>query len=184
LRNLIRKIAEKISRTNNYTRDEEEQVEYGLRVFIFETLKIIGAIIVFSLLGYPQQAAVAIGTMSIVKPFIGGYHEDSQIKCFMFTLLLIGSVIYLSNSLSVNFIDKLILSSISLYCIWQQAPVMNPSMQITRVDLIKRNRVVGVSISIVVLLISMIFYRYTLVSNSILWTMVFQTLLMFNKKSK
>lgn len=184
MRNLIKKIAKGISRTNNYTRDEEEQVEYGLRVFAFETLKIIGVIIVFSLLGYPQQAIVAIGTMSIVKPFIGGYHEDSQIKCFTFTLLVIGSIIYLSNSLSVNFIAKLILSFISLYCIWQQAPVINPSMQITRAELIKRNRVVGVSISIGVVLVSIIFYRYIVVSNSILWTMVFQTLLMFNKKSK
>ena len=183
MRDLIRKIAERISRTNDYTRDEEEQVEYALRIFIFETLKFFGVIMVFSLLGYPQQAIVAIGTMSIVKPFIGGYHEDSQIKCFTVTLLVIGSIIYLSNSLSVNFIAKLILSSISLYCIWQQAPVINPSMQITRAELIKRNRAVGVSIAIGAVLISMILHRYTLVSNSILWTMVFQALLMFNKKS-
>lgn len=183
MRNLIKGIAERISKTNEYTKDEEEQVEYALRIFAFETLKIIGVIIVFSLLGHPLQAIIAIGTMSIVKPFIGGYHENSQIKCFTFTLLIIGSIIYLGSSLSINFMVKLILGVISLYCIWQQAPVVNPMMQLTKPELIKRNRVLGVSISIAFVLIAIIFYRYILLSNTILWTMVFQALLMFNKRT-
>lgn len=183
MRNLIKKIAESISKANSYTKDEAEQVEYALKILIFEALKIMGEIFVFSLLGYPMQAIIAIGAMSIVKPFIGGYHEDSQIKCFTFTVFIIGCIIYLSSSLNMNFIAKLILSVISLYCIYEQAPVVNPIMQLTKDELIKRNRVIGIIISIVLVLISITFYRYSLISNTILWTMVFQALLMFNKRT-
>jgi accessory gene regulator B len=183
LRKMIKIIAEYISITNQYTKDEEEQVEYALRIIVFETLKAIGTIIVFSLMGYPLQAFVAIITMAAVKPYIGGYHEDTQIKCFTATLIIVGGIIYLSTNLSIDFITNLVLNGVSLYCIWHQAPVVNPVMQINRSELIKRNRAVGISISIVFILISIILYKYIKVSNTILWTMVFQALLLFNKRS-
>ena len=36
--------------------------------------------------------------MSITKPFIGGYHEDTQLKCLTSTLLLTFIIIYLSKN--------------------------------------------------------------------------------------
>jgi accessory gene regulator B len=184
LRETIKKISRAISRTNQYTKDEEEQVEYALRIIIFEFLKIVAAIIIFSLIGYPTQAIIAIGTMTLVKPYIGGYHEDTQIKCFTATLVIICSIIYLSASLRLDLIAKLILNAASLYCIWQQAPVINAKMEIKRPELIKRNRIIGITLSIVLTLISIIFSKYMIISNIIVWTMVFQALLMFNKRER
>ena len=183
MRKIIKAIAKYISKTNQYTKDEEEQVEYAMRIMIFETLKLIGVILIFSLMGYSIQAIIALGTMSIIKPFIGGYHEDTQVKCFAATLIIIGSIIYLSITLKLNFVSKLILNGVSLYCIWHQVPVINPKMQITRPELIKRNRVVGIFLTVIFILISVIFHRYAIVSNIILWTIIFQVLLMFNKRT-
>lgn len=183
MRKFIKKMAQLISKANNYTNDEAEQVEYALKMLIFEIIKIIGVIITFSLLGHSMQAIIAVVAMAIVKPFIGGYHEDSQIKCFIATLVVVGSIIYLSSTLSINFVAKLILSMVSLYCIYEQAPVINPAMQLTRDELIKRNRAIGIIISMVLILISIVFYKYELISNTILWTIVFQALLMFNKRT-
>lgn len=182
LREIIKKLAKYISKTNQYTKDQEEQAEYALRIIVFETLKIIGVIILFSLMGYPNEAMIAIGTMAISKPYIGGYHEETQIKCFVATLIIIGSVIWLTINLRIDFISKLILNAVAFYCIWNQAPVINPRMQLTRTELIKRNRVLGISITLVLILISIIFYNNVVVSNTIIWTMVFQALLMFNKR--
>lgn len=183
LRKIIKKIARYISKTNQYTKNQEEQVEYALRITVFEILKIIGVIFVFSLMGYPTQAIVATLTMTLSKPYIGGYHEDTQIKCFAATLIIIGSVIYLTMNLRVDFISKLILNVVSLYCIWHQAPVISPKMRLTRPELINRNRILGISISAVLLVISVISYNNTMFSNTILWTMTFQALLMFNKRN-
>jgi len=184
LRAIIKKISRVISKTNEYNRDEEEQVEYALRIVIFEFLKIVGVIILFSLMGYSVQAIVAIGAMTLVKPYIGGYHEDTQVKCFTATLIIVGCIIYLSINLRLDFIAKLILNLVSLYCIWQQAPVINPKMEITRPELIKRNRVLGIAFTLALIFISIIFNKYTLVSNVIIWTIVFQALLMFNKRER
>lgn len=163
--------------------DEEEQIEYALRITIFETLKIIGVILIYSLLGYSFEAIVATFSMIIVRPFIGGYHEDTQIKCFATTLIIIGSVIYLGTNLNIDIISKLILDIISLYCIWNQVPVVNPKMTLSRPELIKRNRKVGISISIIFVLLSTVFNKYIIFSNILTWTLVFQALLLFNKRS-
>lgn len=183
LRKVIKVIAAYISRVNQYTNDEEEKIEYALRITIFETLKIIGVIVLYSLIGYPNQAITAVITMSIVKPYIGGYHEDTQIKCFIASVIIVGSIIYLSINLKLDLISKLILNGMSFYCIWHQAPVVNPRMELTRVDLIKRNRTVGISLTAGVIIISMILNKYTSLSNTILWTITFQALFMFNKRT-
>lgn len=163
--------------------DEEEQVEYALKITIFETLKIIGVILIYSLLGYSFEAMVATFSMIVVRPFIGGYHEDTQIKCFAATLIIIGSVLYLSTNLNIDIISKLILDIISLYCIWNQVPVVNPKMTLSRPELIKRNRKIGISISIIFVIMSILFNRYIIFSNIITWTLIFQSLLLFNKRS-
>jgi len=184
LREIIKKISRVISKTNEYNKDEEEQVEYALRIVIFEFLKIVSAIIIFSLIGYPTQAIVSIGTMTLVKPYIGGYHEDTQVKCFTATLIIVGCIIFLSINLRIDFIAMLILNAVSLYCIWQQAPVINPKMEITRPELIKRNRMIGIAFTLALISVSIIFRKYIVISNVIIWTIVFQALLMFNKRER
>lgn len=183
MRKVIKEITEYISKVNQYANDEEEQIEYALRITVFETLKITGVIALYSLIGYPIQAITAVIIMSIVKPYIGGYHEDTQIKCFIASIIMVGSVIYLSINLKLDIISKLILNAMSFYCIGHQAPVVNPRMGLTRVDLIKRNRRVGISLTVGVIIISLIFNKYVLFSNTILWTIVFQALFMFNKRT-
>jgi accessory gene regulator B len=183
LRKALKAFAKYISRMNQYTKDEEEQIEYVLRIIVFEALKIIGVIATFSVIGYPIQVIIAMLTMITSKPFIGGLHEDNQIKCFIATSIIIGSVIYLSTNLEIDMISKLILSVASLYCIWHQAPVINPIMQLTKPELIKRNRTLGIFIVTIFIIISVLLHKYKSVSNTMLWTIVFQALLMFNKRS-
>ena len=182
MRKLIYITAHYISKVNNYTKDQEQQVEYALKVFVFEALKTIGTFAIFCVLGKPIYALVAIITMITTKPFIGGYHEDNQVKCFISTVLIIGSVIYLSYNADINLIGKVILSIVSLYCIWNQAPIVNSAMPITREDLLIKNRNIGIILSSVFIIIGLIFYRLEVVSNTITWMMLFQALLMFNKR--
>lgn len=183
MRELIKKFAEYISDKNNYNCVEREQIEYSIRVVIFETLKVIASLIIFSLIGYPIQAIIVITTMITTKPFIGGYHEDTQLKCFAATFIITGSIILLGTSINMNFISLIILDGISFYSIWHQAPIINPKMQLTRNDLIIRNRKAGLSIVILYTALTIILYKYSFISNTICWTLVFQALLMFNKRS-
>lgn len=183
LRKLIKSFARYISEKNGYTKDLEEQMEYALRITIFETLKALGVIFIFSFFGHSVEAIAALGTMAFIKPFIGGYHEDTQIKCFAASLIIVASIIYLSINLNMDVISKLILSGTSIFCIWNQAPVVHPKMALTKTELLKRNRIVGLFIAVLLIFISIVIHRYSSISDPILWTIVFQTLLLFNKRS-
>lgn len=183
LRKLIKRFAEYISDKNNYNSEEREQVEYAVRVVTFETLKVIGSMIIFSLIGYPIQAIVVIITMFSTKPFIGGYHEDTQIKCFTASLILTGSIILLGINININFISLIILDGISFYTIWHQAPIINPKMQLNRQDLILRNRKTGILMVLFFIILTIVFYNNSIIKNTICWTLVFQAMFMFNKRS-
>jgi accessory gene regulator B len=182
LRELIKIIAAYISVTNGYSNEDEERVEYGIRIFTFEILKIIIVISIFAFFHKTLEAAVAILTMSLIKPFIGGYHENTQVKCFIATLIIIGCIVYLSLNVPMHNIAKVILYVVCLYAMWQQAPIINKDMKLTKASLIKRNRKIGISISIVFILLSFLAYRLQIISNIICWTILFQVIFMFNKR--
>jgi accessory gene regulator B len=183
LRKIIKLVAENISKTNEYTKDQEEQIEYAMKILIFEALKVIGVLGILTLFGYPIQAVAAILSMTLSKPFIGGYHETNQVTCFIATLIIIGCIVFLSVTINLSIAAKILLNLVALYCIWQQAPVVNPKMQITRSELITRNRRLGMTIVVILIIISIAFSKNINISNSITWTILFQALLMFNKRN-
>ncbi|MDD7795962.1 accessory gene regulator B family protein [Clostridium sp. 'White wine YQ'] len=182
MRRFIKAFSKIIAKSNEYNEEQEQEVEYALRVIIFEVAKFIGTIIVFCTIGYPVQGLLAIGLMSLSKPFIGGYHEDNQVKCFISTLVTIGSIIYLENNIRLNFTSVVLLGGVSIFCIWNQAPIVNPKMMLTKIELINRNRRVGIFIIVLQYLVSIILFKYTCISTLIVWVILFQALLMFNKK--
>lgn len=182
VKNISKRIIQSISINENYSNDELEQMEYALVTILFESLKMISLIIIFSLLGYFKEALIIVGIMCLVNPFIGGYHEDTQIKCFIATLLLTTGILILNLQCNLSYISNCILIFLSIFCIWNQAPVINSKMPITRPELIKKNRIRGLSTSIILGLIGIISYNYTSYYSIITWTMLIQALLMFNKR--
>lgn len=141
-------------------------------------------IIIFSLIGYCKESIIIIGIMSITKPFIGGYHENTQIKCFIATMLITTGVILLGLNCKLNNISNCILILISLFSIYNTAPVLNNKMPITRLELIKRNRILGIIISLSVAISSILLYKHSELYEFITWTILFQSILMFNKREK
>jgi accessory gene regulator B len=186
MRKLIKRFARYVAKENNYSSDQEEQVEYGMKIVVFEALKIIGVILIFSLLGFFVQAIVAILSMAIVKPFIGGYHEDSQIKCFGAMIVIAGFIITIESRLPLDFISMIILNFTSIYTIWFQAPIVSKIMPITRTELLQRNRNIGVFLTsnliIISIIITLFFNNYKVISQTITWTLLYQAILMFSKK--
>lgn len=173
-----------LSKYNNYTKEQQEQMEYTLRVLSYELIKGIIIIIIFSCFGYLKEAILTLGVMSITKPFIGGYHEDSQTKCFIATLILTLSIILLSNVNHLSFFSCLILNLMSIFCVYNKAPVINDKMPLTRKELINKNRVIGITSIVILSVISLIMFKIKWFSQIIVWTSIIQTMFMFNKYRK
>jgi len=182
VKNISKRMINNIATNDNYSKDELEQMEYALVTILFELIKMIFLIIIFSLFGYFNEVMIIAGIMCVVKPFIGGYHEETQIKCFIATLLLTAGILILSLQLNLTFISNCILIFLSIFCIWNQAPVINSKMPITRPELIRKNRIRGLSVTILLGLMSIFIYNYTYYYSLITWTILFETTLMFNKR--
>lgn len=182
VRVISKKIIKSISTNDNYSKDELEQMEYALVTVLFELIKVASLMIIFSLLGYFREILIIEVIMCAVKPFIGGYHEETQIKCFIATLLLTAGILILSLQCNLSFISNCILIFLSIFCIWNQAPVINSKMPITRPELIKKNRIRGLSSSVILGLISVVLYNYSSYYSLITWTILFHAILMFNKR--
>ncbi|EHJ01801.1 Accessory gene regulator B [Clostridium sp. DL-VIII] len=182
VKSICKKIINNIAIDGKYSGEQLEQMEYVLVTIVFELIKIISVISIFSLFGYFDKVIIIIVVMCVIKPFIGGYHEDTQIKCFIVTLLVTSGILILSLQCNLSFIGNCILIFLSIFCIWNQAPIINPRMPITRPQLIKNNRIRGLYTSIIFGLLSIILYNYSSYYALITWTMCIETMLMFNKR--
>ena len=184
---MVRKISKKVVEfvaQDNYTKEEKEEMDYVLRTILFESIKLISTIVIFSILGYFIESVIIISIMSLTKPFIGGYHEDTQLKCFIATMLLTAGILILSLNTSFTFWGNCFVLIICIFCIYNQAPVINPKMPITHPHLIQKNRDKGLCNVIVLGIVSIMLYKYSDYYLLITWTIVFQTILMFNKREK
>lgn len=181
LEKLIYKFIDDLGEYNNYTVNQIEQAKYTIKVLVYEFIKISLILLIFSILGYFKESLLILFTMSITKPFIGGYHEDTQIKCFIATLILVLFIIFLAHNISLNFKSIIILNLLSLFSIYNEAPVINDKMPITREDLIKKNRIIGLITVFILSILSIILFNITWFSQIIVWTILVQAILMFNK---
>jgi len=182
VKNISKKIINSIATNDKYSKDELEQMEYALITVLFESIKIILVIIIFSLFGYFKEIIITQGIMFLVKPFIGGYHEETQIKCFITSMLSITGILILSLQCSLSFLSNCILIFLSIFCIWNQAPVINFKMPITRPELIDKNRNTGLRNVTILGLISIVAYNYTSYYSIITWTILLLAIEMFNKR--
>ncbi|MBS6500523.1 MAG: accessory gene regulator B family protein [Clostridium sp.] len=178
---LIYRFVDNLSEYNNYNEDQVEQIKYSLKVIVYELIKIILLIIIFSILGYFKESLLILFIMSITKPFIGGYHEDTQLKCFTVTLILIVIIIILFENNRLNLTSSIILNLISIFSVYNKAPIINDKMPITREDLIRKNRKIGITNVVSLALLSLIMFKVKWISQIIVWTILVQAILMFNK---
>ncbi|KJZ96209.1 putative agrB-like protein 1 [Clostridium sp. IBUN22A] len=143
---------------NNYNEEEIEQMEYVFRSTMFEILKVLGEVLIFN------------------------HIEDTQMKCFMCSLLISGGIILLSSQCDFTFIGNIIILIFCIFAIYNQAPIINPSMPLTRNELINKNRVRGLTASIFWSLTSIAISYYSSYFLIITLTIFVNSVLMFNKK--
>ena len=181
IRKISKKFVEYISE-NNYSEQEKDEMEYILNTMIFDAIKLGLTFIIFTVLGYSCQSMIVLITMSLIKPYIGGYHEESQFKCFVSTILLTAGIIFMSTNTKFSFYSNCIVILFCLYCMYNQVPIINPNMPITRPHLIVKNRKKGLCNTTIIGISSIVMYKYTCFYCIITWVIIVQTLLLFNKK--
>ena len=184
VKRIVNVIINDLSKSVSYSQEQREHVEYTLTVITYELIKIILIVLILYMLGLLKEGLAVLLTIITTKPFIGGYHEDSQIKCFFATITIVCSMIILGRNIELNMISIIILNIFSIFCIYHRAPVINERMQLTKEKLIRRNRKIGLVNVSLLAMISIISYKGTVYGELICLTNVVQTMLMFNKYKK
>ena len=116
------------------------------------------------------------------------YNEVQQeqilyiLRILMYELITL--IIILSKTTSLNVINSIILNFISIFCIYNQAPFINEKMPLTKEELIRKNKIIGVINSSIFLILSIILFNLRWFSQIIVWTSIVQTMLLFNKYKK
>lgn len=178
---LVNYLIEDLGKHNNYSEIQIEQMKYVTKVITYEMIKFILILLIFFLLGLFKECVLIGVFMIATKPFTGGYHEDSQIRCFMATLIIILFIILLSKNTNLDITSSIILNLISIFCIYNEIPIINEKMPLTRKDLIKKNRVIGITNTLIFIIISIVMFNVKWLSQTIVWTCVVQVMLLFNK---
>lgn len=176
---------EGICKYNNFTKDKTEEIQYSMRLLVYEIVKIVIITIIFSILGYLKEIVLIMSTMICLKPFTGGYHEISQKRCLIATIILSYFIILISKNSDLNYTSIILIGVINIFSIYNQAPIVNRCMPITKSSLIKRNNLIAVVNSIILTILSIFIIKYRVYSNIIIWTLTINVCLMFNfKKNK
>ncbi len=177
-------LVDDLGKYNNYDENQIEQMKYVSRVLVYEFIKFVLVLLIFYLLGYFKECALVLLFMVSTKPFTGGYHEDSQTACFIATLIVVSFIIILSKSSYLSIYSCIVLNILSIFCIYNQIPIINKKMPLTREELIKRNRVIGIINTLIFLILSIIMFNVKWFSQTIVWTAIVQVMLLFNKYKK
>lgn len=178
---LIYKFVDSIGEFNNFDDTQLEQAKYTFKIFIYEITKLIILTIIFALFGYLREIITILFIMSVTKPFIGGYHEDTQLKCFMATLVISICIICLMKFSNLSLLSLITLNLLIIFSVYNKAPIINDKMPITKDALIIKNRKLGISAVILLAITSIILFKISWLSQIIVWTLLVQTILMFNK---
>ncbi|MBE6062956.1 MAG: accessory regulator AgrB [Clostridium butyricum] len=169
---------------DKFTTEETEEMKYIARVILYELIKMIGVILIFGLAGYFKEALIILIVMVVTRPYIGGYHEKTQMRCFIASMLFTAGELLLSKQCSISFLGNCILLIICIFAIYKGAPVINPKMPITRPELIQKNRIKAIRNSIILSVVSIGLYKYTPMYSLITWTLLIEVLMMFDKREK
>lgn len=179
---ILKKIIKEISVKSGYTKDQEEQVEYTMKILFFEIVKFTLLILIFKIAGYFNEGLIVLLCMVFTKPFTGGYHEKTQFRCFIATLIISSTIILLSIRSNLDFISILVLNLISIFIVYHRAPILNDDMPITKLELINKNRKIAISTTVLICIISLIMFKIGKYYELITWTIFIDSSLMFNKR--
>lgn len=165
----------------SYSTHERELLEYVFIVYSYELIKAFIIIAAFFIMGYLKESLIICSVMFISRPFIGGYHEDTQFKCLIATFISVLWILILGKNSQLTFYGNILFVMLSIFCIWNQAPVIDEKMPITKQHLINRNRIIGTVIVSIFAMLSVFLYEKSVYYIFITWTIVFEALMMFKK---
>ncbi|WP_372997725.1 accessory gene regulator ArgB-like protein [Lutispora sp.] len=126
------------------------KIKFGIECLLSEASKTIIYILFFSFLSLTTEFLVAFLFFTAIRVFAGGYHEETYWRCFITSLLFLGSCIFLGLSLNITIYGKIAIIIFSAIIAYIFSPVDHPNKPIISEQ--RRKKLKYLSIGVIIML--------------------------------
>jgi accessory gene regulator B len=99
---MISKTMTLLIKHNSALEEKRKIYEYGLSLLYSSIFTTLGTILIYSVLGYFNEIILVMLFFAFLRTFAGGFHASSRTSCFTIFTVLSGSVIWLSQNVSLE----------------------------------------------------------------------------------
>lgn len=113
-------------------KDEFEIIEYGIYQMIWEGFNIATIFFIGILWGKIAEILVLFFHYKILRPFAGGYHSDTENRCYIFSVCMMNIDMFLATYFRWEYAPFFFISLICAFIVWILSPVENDRNPLTR----------------------------------------------------
>lgn len=127
-------IADILEQQNKFAPEDKEVYRYGIQQGLNLTLNILTTIIIGVLCGMVYPSLLFLVCYMPLRSFCGGYHAKTHLRCYIYSVIMITSILLVAKYTTFNIVLYEILVLISLIIILLLAPVEDENKKLDNVE--------------------------------------------------
>lgn len=127
-------IAEIIEQQNKFAPEDKEVYRYGIQQGLNLALNILTTIVIGALCGMVYPSILFLVCYMPLRSFCGGYHAKTHLRCYIYSVIMITSILLVTKYAAFNIVLYEILVLISLIIILLLAPVEDENKKLDSVE--------------------------------------------------
>lgn len=127
-------IADIIEQQNKFAPEDKEVYRYGIQQGLNLALNILTTIVIGALCGMVYPSILFLVCYMPLRSFCGGYHAKTHLRCYIYSVIMITSILLVTKYAAFNIVLYEILVLISLIIILILAPVEDENKKLDSVE--------------------------------------------------
>jgi accessory gene regulator B len=127
-------IADILEQQNKFAPEDKEVYRYGIQQGLNLTLNILTTIIIGVLCGMVYPSLLFLACYMPLRSFCGGYHAKTHLRCYIYSVIMITSILLVAKYTAFNIVLYEVLVLISLIIILLLAPVEDENKKLDSVE--------------------------------------------------
>lgn len=131
---ILEKLTDKLIKTQIIDEEEKELYIYGFKQGFILLINIITVIIIGLHFKMIWQSIVFMISYSLLRAYAGGYHTSTQLRCYLFSIIMIMSVLWGLSQIPRNGTICFVITMISGIIIFKFAPVEDQNKPLSQLE--------------------------------------------------
>ncbi|MBN4069501.1 MAG: accessory regulator AgrB [Alkaliphilus sp.] len=151
--------------------EDEEVYFYGLQLLIATIIKIVGLIVIASILGFVVETIVFMVFYSSLRVQAGGFHASTFFKCLIITMIIISISLVIAYLIPHNYASnmQLIILVIAILLVYLYAPVDTENKPLSKKEVLiyRRRSMITVLIGSTIILTTIYLYNELMILGNV-----------------